>query len=56
MIYSGYFNVQNTTVARAKTIATSFNLMIGGGAKFEIAKLLTMAPARTKMQMRTSDW
>ena len=57
-IYSGqsmvsyfmiFFAVQNTTVARARTLATSSELMIGAGAKFEIVMLLAVARAKTWM-------
>ena len=36
-------------MARARPLATSFELMIGGGAKFEIVMLLTVARAKTWM-------
>ena len=51
-----FLNIQNVTVARAKTLNISFKLVIGGGVKFKILKLFTVAPAKIKIQMRTSDW
>lgn len=38
------FNIQNDTAAYAKALDTSFELVIYGGVKFKIVKLLTVAP------------